>query len=453
MPRVKIKHSSPNGETKTNLLDILAQHDVYATRVEIAWDGFAVITSSEREADTLFEPTCHADLTAQRYTPILPPDQKAKRTILLFGVEEFIRKKPDEEIKSEIYRVNDFTVGQIDSIVQFSNIIKIIFTQTAPAQKCKDIGLKMFNMRIPPHQVKEQEYTAIVRCMRCYAVDSHYTNKCPKPRDYIICSECGSNEHKWFQCDSGNKKECVNCSGPHRTLAYKCPHRVQAVEKAKTLKKKPSTTTNSYAATASSPPPAEPLFTPDAAHKILTCILQAHVMNIAEPGSFETVLNNWLEMNGLPKMNAPANPASHKLLRPGALMPQSPPQDLSPAPDAPLAAASPTTSVETEDEDDDNDDEEHVNVEDEEQEAEEDEESENNEEPEQNTTTCPSKASRPPSPKSPKTKANKHPKHPAPTQKQTASKNSASPPQTVALATPSSSRHPRKTNNRPRRIT
>ena len=38
----------------------------------------------------------------------------------------------------------------------------------------------------------------------------------------MSCSECGGDDHKWTECRNENKK-CLNCGGPHRTLAMACP--------------------------------------------------------------------------------------------------------------------------------------------------------------------------------------------------------------------------------------
>lgn len=321
MPRLKIKHPSPRDEFKNRLLQILADQDIYATKVAKTWDGFVVILSSERETDTLFEPTCLEALKAGSYTPILPPEQKAKRSILLFGVDEEITHRSSEDIQAEIYRVNEFTQDSIESVFHFEGkpMMKITFLQTAPALKSQTEGLKMFNMRIPPHQIKEQEFFPINTCMRCYAIDEHVTNKCPKPKEHTVCSECGSQEHKFFDCKN-TTKQCLNCSGNHRTLAYKCPQRQKAIESAKEKKKAKANLTYS-GATSSNLIPSQSLFSPDAANKILTCLLQAHVMNAAEPGCFQSTLNEWLELNNLPSVVAPQNPNSSKLFHSAPLTP------------------------------------------------------------------------------------------------------------------------------------
>lgn len=322
MARIKIKHPSPTDQAKRNLLYILSKREVYATRVEQVRDGFVIITSTEAETDTLFKPPCLEELKGESFEPILPPDQQAKRAILCFGVDDYIKGHTEAEIKEEIYRANDFTEGRIESVQKFDRqpIIKIIFTETAPALKCKEHGVKMFNMRIPHHRIQEQEYTPINTCMRCYSIEQHFTNKCPKPREYNICSECTSHQHKWYECEASEKK-CVNCGGRHSTLAYKCPRRKEAVAAAKEKKKTTELRGYSNAVSSNTTPATQPLFSPEAASRILTCLLQAHLTNISTPGSFATTLNQWLELNNLPKVNAPENPDSFRIMAPGVLLP------------------------------------------------------------------------------------------------------------------------------------
>lgn len=63
------------------------------------------------ETGVFFETT-----SLELLTPILPPEQKSNQTIVLFGVDDFIRSHTEEEIREVIYRVNDFTVSYVDSI-------------------------------------------------------------------------------------------------------------------------------------------------------------------------------------------------------------------------------------------------------------------------------------------------------------------------------------------------
>ena len=43
------------------------------------------------------------------------------------------------------------------------------------------------------------------------------------------CSECSAVGHRWTECKSQVKK-CLNCQGPHRTLAMACPKKKEAIK-------------------------------------------------------------------------------------------------------------------------------------------------------------------------------------------------------------------------------
>lgn len=103
------------------------------------------------------------------------------------------------------------------------------FLETPPALKCLEMGLKLFNLRIPRHNIKEEEYISIQTCMRCYKVEDHNTSDCPKDKEYNICSGCGTEGHVWQSCKSSAKSR-INCSGEHRPIAHKCSIRKAATQ-------------------------------------------------------------------------------------------------------------------------------------------------------------------------------------------------------------------------------
>ena len=119
---------------------------------------------------------------------------------------------------------NTWIGDEIENIFKFpnSNTIKISFKQTSVAKKATDIGFNAFNLSIPAHDIRLETFTPIKTCMRCYALEKHSTRDCPLNRDHKICSECGELGNIWNQCKT-NIKKCINCEGPHRTLAMKCP--------------------------------------------------------------------------------------------------------------------------------------------------------------------------------------------------------------------------------------
>lgn len=90
MARIKIKHPSPSPDTKLSLFSILFQNLVFATRTISVRDGFVILTSLDHEADIIFDIKCHEELKQAQFTPIMPPELRAKRTVLLFGVEPHV---------------------------------------------------------------------------------------------------------------------------------------------------------------------------------------------------------------------------------------------------------------------------------------------------------------------------------------------------------------------------
>lgn len=332
MGRIKIKHPSPSPNIKLKLTAILAQRDVFATRLIPLRDGYVVLTSLEHETDTILNPDCLEDLAQENFTPVMPPELRAKRTVILFGIDPDAFSHTTEEITSEIYRVNDFTEPLIDSVYKFpkGNTLKITFQNTAPAQKSLEAGIKMFNTRVPPHQIQQEEYVELTNCLRCYAINTHTTSNCPKPRDHQVCSECGAQDHTWRDCNTIEKK-CLNCGGDHRTLAFKCPSRKEAIQQKKEEEKARKTTTYSSALTSTHfPSQVSPSSILAQTTKIHALIAHALVHELGEPGTYESELNAGLKLNNLPEIKIPHTPNAHRILNPTPPSPHPSPADASP---------------------------------------------------------------------------------------------------------------------------
>ncbi len=207
MPRVKIKHPKPDAGNKLKLLKILSEELIYATKIVITPDGFVVITKDDEEIDNIFAKKIIEKLAAEDYTPIIPPELRAKRTVLLFNVDEVIHNHQENEIIEEI-TANNLWIPTIDSIFKIprTRIMKITFSETAIAKKATEKGILAFHLRIPAYNIKQDEFIPIMTCMRCYNIEDHPTSQCPKPKEYKICFECADERHTWRDCKSTNKK-------------------------------------------------------------------------------------------------------------------------------------------------------------------------------------------------------------------------------------------------------
>ncbi|MPC77104.1 hypothetical protein E2C01_071549 [Portunus trituberculatus] len=223
-----------------------------------------------------------------------------------------IYENSPEEIMEEIERAQGW--AKVAEVFKFprSSTIKITFRSNEMSQKATTCGILMFNMSVPPNQIRQEIYIPIISCNRCYVVESHTTNQCPQPATYKRCSECASGDHTFRDCPTQDKK-CINCGGPHSARAMRCPIRKEALrEKEEQLRKNRTRPDISFAKATQASAPADPI-----GHSLtgLMCVLHAHLVNSARPGSFQDTLKESLRLNGLPQVRLPPDPPSLAILR------------------------------------------------------------------------------------------------------------------------------------------
>ncbi len=137
----------------------------------------------------------------------MPPELKAKKSVIIPRVDDLIYEQPALDIGEEIAKKNQW-IGDELGVYKFpcSPAIKLTFSQTILDKMCIEIGLKAFSVSIPPHEIKLETYISIQCCMRCYALE-HFKNECPKNNDFKVCSECSTVGHVWHQYKEENKKK------------------------------------------------------------------------------------------------------------------------------------------------------------------------------------------------------------------------------------------------------
>lgn len=325
MARVKIKHNLDPRDptTKQNLLEILAKTDIHICNLADTKDGgIVVVTAREEDADSLLNNETVKALKKEGYDPLLPPEVRARRSVLCHGVDQLIYDHTKPNIEDELEKKNPW--AKIKQIHKFpannrpTRTIKIEFEDVSMATKAETDGLRLFNMSIAYHQIKRETYIPIKTCLRCYKIEDHNTSECPQPRDYKICSECSCQDHTWRSCKS-NEKKCINCDQAHRTMAMTCPRRKEAIKRKRSGNiPHPKMNQGSYAQAASRQPPAPQYQTPipnmeDIASnvtKMMFCVVNAHLMNAINPGTYQEQLDYLTASNNLPRMVGPQNPPS-----------------------------------------------------------------------------------------------------------------------------------------------
>ncbi len=290
------------------------------TKVFTAPDGFAILLLNEEYADQVFSRQVKEELQQNGFTPLLPPELKVKKSVILTRLDDLIYDREEGEIIDEIVQHNSWVEDNIDTIYKFPNsaTIKVTFTQTSLAKRCTEKGLLAFNLRIPPDEIKQETYVQVRCCMRCYKLEAHNTRDCDKPNDYKICSECSTEGHLWHQCRE-TIKTCVNCGDEHSTLAMKCSRRKEVIKE----KKKEETErgrmtytgvtrsliqqqseTNHY---------SPPSISREDILRINICVSHSHYRNIEYPGTYEEELNKILKLNNLPSIKIPDIPNSAEI--------------------------------------------------------------------------------------------------------------------------------------------
>lgn len=320
MAKVKIKaKNSRQPETINKLLSLLSKHDIYATRVIPNNDGFVVLTYNDSELDKIFDGTTNNDLINNGFTPIIPLQLRANRSVVIFKVDNHIYQHPEDDMITEMEGKNEW-IEKITQVYksQQSNTLKITFSTTREAKKAQEVGIKLYSMRLPSYDVKQDKHHHINTCFKCYMLEDHFTNKCPRGETFKLCSECGVEGHVWRDCVA-DQKCCPNCRGPHSAMAMRCPMRKDILnEKRKEDKEKTEAT---YTATLKKNLPIPTFNLPtndqpisDRHDRMYMCMLHAHYKNSEQPGTYSKVLNKMLTDNKLPTIIVEDNPPSQRIL-------------------------------------------------------------------------------------------------------------------------------------------
>ena len=191
---------------------------------------------NENHAQSIFNADVRQELESHGFRPIMPPELKVKKSVILPRVEDIIYGKHIIDIGEELQKHNLWI--ETDSIVDIykfpkSPSLKITFSQTALAQKCMASGLKAFGISMTPHMIKQQTYIPVKCCIKCYTLEHHFTSQCPKPKEFNISSECSQEGHVWHQCQN-DTKICLNCNEAHSTMAMKCIKKQEIIKRKRT---------------------------------------------------------------------------------------------------------------------------------------------------------------------------------------------------------------------------
>jgi len=310
MPRISIACQQGSVPGKADLLRNLSEHDVGISGIKVEASSCLVYCNSDKDVDNLFSPECIASLSSLRCKPVLPPQLRAKRTVLLHRVDEVIYENDPQVILQEIVRCNPELI--VDDVYKFvgRKILKVTFSMQQMASRCMERGIRMFHLVVSPNSISLDSFVEIDICYRCYKLNDHKSVNCTEDKDYKICSLCSTVGHTYKSCTS-NVKKCINCSKPHNTMSLSCPVRRKIADD----KRKEERNQRTFAARVSNSHSVSEnvdqhnqLFSclPNASEmsnilcKASLCLMIASRECSVGDDNFEKVLNDLLRINNLP---------------------------------------------------------------------------------------------------------------------------------------------------------
>lgn len=315
--RVKLKLcdlSKPKPTKNAVISELFTSLNLPLVRLIDQTDSFIAITRNSEDTDKLMSEKAKTSLNKLFLEAIDHPKLKAKRTLVFKKVDPYVGEKTAEEIENEITQNQTWAkVRQVIKIKNFTHIFKVEFNDSKIADKVLNDGLLLFNMAISPTQIDRENYIDIVMCFKCYALEHHYTAKCPTPTK-IICSDCSADTHTFKDCTNNNKK-CINCNENHKTTSMACPKRKEIVNRKLKQQNSDHNSNKTYAAVAhANNPQAGMNYDFTMSGTILACIIHAHIINSSAPGTYNATLKDMFARNNLPAVEFPTNPPSGKIL-------------------------------------------------------------------------------------------------------------------------------------------
>ena len=191
MIKVKIKFSNAIVPKREDLLNEINPFHGKCSKLQKFRKFFIMWCDSDKDVDNLISAPCLEALNSLSCVPQLPPEIRARRTVLLRYVHEQLQQNDDLTIIEELQRENHwFTVTNIYKF-STSSTIKVTCATIAMASRTKDSRVVLFNFFVPQYNISMNQYINIIMCYKFYCLDDHYASNCPKTSDYKVSCICG----------------------------------------------------------------------------------------------------------------------------------------------------------------------------------------------------------------------------------------------------------------------
>ena len=175
--KVKVLFNSSQSVTTPEHNDILHHEKVNVSKTYFnKYNELFVLCNSEEDLDAVFSAMCISKLFTVGCKPVLPPDLKAKRSVILRRCDYQILNKKEQDIKFEIEKQN--ACIRVQDIFKYdsSKNIKVTFKNQRMVSQVLTKGLVLFNLPHPAHNICREIFVDILTCFKCYQLEDHQTS-------------------------------------------------------------------------------------------------------------------------------------------------------------------------------------------------------------------------------------------------------------------------------------
>ena len=308
--------------TKKQVYDVMmGELNSCLTGLRETGNGYNAYFDQERDMDRVLTAKGKAALKKLTLEVRIPPKMKARRSVICRKIDSYVGERSKDEMKAEIEHQNSrLKVDEIVKFKDYTHVFKIVFTSAEMAEIAQSEGIKCFNMKISSSQIQQEEYVDLLLCFHCYKWESHTTRDCPDRAKTQKCSEC-TEEHNYRDCGNTFKK-CINCNGNHRTMSMACPMKKKAISnkinKEENIRIQNEHQTYSRVVKETIDNVTQQnveIVTEETCMKAALIMMDAHMHNIIEPGSYSSRVKETLKANNLPIINFPPIVTSAPLLK------------------------------------------------------------------------------------------------------------------------------------------
>ena len=195
-----------------------------AVRCVKVHNGFKIFVARAEQLSAYLSSDGRAKLAKAGFHPQLPPETRARCTVVARRVDKTVQNRTIDEIKQEVTTKNSVSVQDVYVPPQ-TRIVKIRVASPEEAQKLLKDGILMFNTHVPHYNVDPESFIQIDQCFKCCRFD-HVRSACTYPQR---CTRCGEEGHFFGGCK--NDLKCGNCKGAHAAVSGTCPEKKKQPKK------------------------------------------------------------------------------------------------------------------------------------------------------------------------------------------------------------------------------